>query len=128
MKMTILLIDDDNISNFLMTRYLENFSSVKEIHSAENGQEAIKLIRSFYKDSKAWPDIIFLDINMPIMDGFAFLDAFYKLDFPNLRNPKIVIVSSSDSSLDKMKAKVFGINDYLVKPISEEMLDKLLQA
>lgn len=111
-----------------MTRYLENFSSVKEIHSAENGQEAIKLIRSFYKDSKAWPDIIFLDINMPIMDGFAFLDAFYKLDFPNLRNPKIVIVSSSDSSLDKMKAKVFGINDYLVKPISEEMLDKLLQA
>jgi CheY-like chemotaxis protein len=109
-----------------MTKVLERFSSVKVIHAVESGIEAIELIKDFYNRAKPLPGIIFLDINMPVMDGFAFLDEFTKLGFPATANIRIVIVSSSDNPLDLIKAKQFGITDYLIKPVSVDKLTPLL--
>jgi response regulator of citrate/malate metabolism len=123
---TVLIIDDDYICNFLMTKVLQRFSKVKVIHTAESGMEAIALIKDFHNRSKPLPGIIFLDINMPVMDGFAFLGEFTKLGLPVTGNIRIVIVSSSDNPLDLIKARQFGITDYLIKPVSVDKLTPLL--
>src|SRR5688572_8768990 len=97
---TVLLVDDDHICNFLMTKALGKLGSVKEILSALNGRQAIDLIRDCAANLRNVPEVIFLDINMPIMDGFAFLEAYNDLGTLNKEDIRIIIVSSSDNPSD----------------------------
>ena len=78
--MNVLLVDDDRIFNLLSKKTLGNMDFIEEIHTALNGQEAIDLINDYFQGAKTLPDIILLDLNMPIMDGFGFIEAFKKLD------------------------------------------------
>ena len=86
MMKRILLVDDDKICNFIAESTLNRLGVAKEVHSALNGQEALDLFNGYFQGDVAVPDIIFLDLNMPIMDGFQFIDAFKKLDFPKKEN------------------------------------------
>jgi CheY-like chemotaxis protein len=101
--------------------------AVNEIHSALNGKEAIDLLNDYFQGSRAMPDIIFLDLNMPIMDGFGFIEAFRKLNIPNKEKVRIVIVTSSQDPKDMERARSMGIQHYLTKPISEEKLRTALE-
>lgn len=121
----ILLVDDDNIFNFLNTKLLEASGIVSEIHTAVNGQEALDLLNNYYTGSSSLPDVILLDLNMPVMDGFSFLEAFQKLKLPKKENVSIIIVTSSEDPKDMARAKQMGITGYLTKPLSRE---KLLRA
>jgi CheY-like chemotaxis protein len=123
---SILLVDDDHICNFLMGKTLERMGVAREIHTASNGQEAITLLNEYYQGSQALPDVILLDLNMPIMDGFGFLEAFKKLHQIDKDNVKIIIVTSSQDPQDISKAKLMGIDHYLSKPVLEENLRALL--
>jgi YesN/AraC family two-component response regulator len=124
--MNVLLIDDDRIFNLLNKKTLEGMSMVKEIHTALNGKEALDLINDYFQGSRTMPDIILLDLNMPIMDGFGFIEAFQRLNINDKYNVRIVIVSSSQDPKDIERAKAFGIKDYLTKPVTEQQLWKAL--
>ena len=119
---TVLLVDDDDICNFIMTNSLENLGLAKKILSVLNGKQAIDLLRDCATNVKNFPELIFLDIDMPIMGGFAFLEAFKDLELLNKRDIRIVMVSSSDNPSDRLYAKLLGVTDFLLKPINEDKL------
>jgi CheY-like chemotaxis protein len=119
-KKNILLVDDDEIFNFLNRRTLEGLGMTNDIHTALNGQEALKLFNEYSMGSKALPDIVLLDLNMPIMDGFQFIEMLGKLDIPRKEAVKIIIVTSSQDPKDVLRAQKLGIEYFLTKPITED--------
>ena len=124
---TVLLVDDDHICNFLMGKALMHLGSATEIVSVLNGQQAIDLITDYSTNSRNLPEVIFLDINMPVMDGFAFLEVYNNLELVDKQNVKIIIVSSSDNPNDKLRAQALGVKDFLLKPVNEDKLRSVLK-
>jgi CheY-like chemotaxis protein len=118
----VLLVDDDKIFNFLSEKTLLHMGIANEIHSALNGKEAIDLLNDYFQGSRSMPDIIFLDLNMPIMDGFGFIEAFRRLNLPHKEKVKIIIVTSSQDPRDLARARDLGIEHYLTKPVTEDKL------
>ena len=121
-KKNVLLVDDDQVFNLLNKKTLQTLDIIGEIHTARNGSEALELINEYYLKSRALPEIILLDLNMPIMDGFGFIEAFYRLQLPKLERTLIIIVTSSDNPRDLRRAKELGIQSYLNKPLSVDDL------
>lgn len=123
----ILLIDDDSVSNFLNEMALQDMNLSDEVHVSENGEEALDFINKHCRNGNLsdCPDLIFLDINMPVMDGFQFLEALEKV--PNLSEKliKIVMLTSSGASKDIERAKKFNIDGYIVKPLNQEKLNAI---
>jgi CheY-like chemotaxis protein len=120
--MHVLLVDDDRIFNLLSSKVLEQMGIINEIHIAVNGKEAIDLINDYFQGSKTLPDIILLDLNMPIMDGFGFIEAFQKLKLNGKEGVKIIIVTSSQDPADVERARAMGVSGYLTKPITQAAL------
>ncbi len=121
-KKSVLLVDDDQVFNLLNQKTLQLLDLANEIHTASNGKEALDLINDYYVGTKSIPEVILLDLNMPIMDGFSFIEAFQKLNVPNKENILIIIVTSSQDPSDLRRAKALGINNYLSKPLTEQDL------
>jgi len=126
MKKNVLLVDDDHIFNYLNEKIIQRMGFSEEIHSARNGQEAIDLLNKYLSGSSSLPDIIFLDLNMPVMDGFAFIEAFKRMNMPGKEKISIIIVTSSQDPQDITRAKSLGIDHYLTKPITEDSIKKAL--
>lgn len=122
----VLLVDDDSVFNYINTKLIQRLGIANEIHTALNGQEAITLINEYFQGSRPMPDVILLDLNMPIMDGFTFIEAFRALRLPQVHDVKIVIVTSSSDPNDFVRAKNMGITKYLTKPVSEDDLRNAL--
>jgi len=127
-KKNVLLVDDDKVFNFLSQRTLERMGFAERIHIANNGKEALDLLNDYFTGSLAVPDVILLDLDMPVMDGFQFVAAFKKLKFPEKNNIRIVIVTSSENPRDRQRAEELGIKHYINKPISESSLRSVLDA
>lgn len=128
---TILLVDDDEITNYLHQMLLEELNVTDHIFTAYNGQEALSMIKNHcHPDSPSsnmCPEVIFLDLNMPGMDGFEFLDEFARENFLVNSNPHIIVVTSSNNQKDMQKANSYKINGYVSKPLTEEKLKQVLQ-
>ncbi len=129
-KHNICLIDDDNIYQFTARKLLESTGLANQIQSFYNGSEAI----SYFKDQKnnnleTLPDVIFLDINMPIMNGWEFLEEYHKL-YNNFPKPIVVyVVSSSIDSNDMQKSREYKtVSDYIVKPINRIQYKELIES
>jgi CheY-like chemotaxis protein len=118
----VLLVDDDQVCNLISKKTLQRMGIVNEVHTALNGEEAINLLNDYFQGALSLPDVILLDLNMPIMDGFSFIEAFKKLNIPNKDSMRIVIVSSSQNPNDVRKAKELGITAFLTKPVTETNL------
>jgi len=115
----ILLVDDDEASNFYSDTILREMDAAKEIDIAEDGSEACHLL----VPGKC-PDIIFLDIRMPKMDGFNFLDQLNKLG--SCPNTRVVMLTSSTRKEDKEKAFSYkNVLDYFEKPLTEEIVRRV---
>jgi CheY-like chemotaxis protein len=113
-----MVIDDCEGDQFLCQEIIEEYDPEIEIFQSENGKSALKTLINL----KRQPDLIFLDINMPRMDGHEFLEHYSKLDVP--KRPAIVMLSSSDQDLDKEKAfKYDFVFDYLIKPLDDSSLN-----
>jgi CheY-like chemotaxis protein len=126
MKKNILLVDDDHICNFLTQQILLRMEVANEIHTALNGREALKLLTPHENKPGIHPDLILLDLNMPIMDGFTFLDEFRQLPISGKEDISIVIVSSSQNPNDVKRTMDKGVSHYLTKPISIVELKSIL--
>src|SRR5688572_22036260 len=120
MNNSILLVDDEHIFNFISSKILQGMGVTDNIHVALNGDEALNLLNSYFSGTQTVPRIIFLDLNMPIMDGFSFIEAFHRLAFAQKEKIVIAIVTSSQDPSDIHRAKELGIEHYLTKPLTEE--------
>lgn len=122
MNKNVLLVDDDDIFNFLSEKLIRSLGLANEVHSVLNGSEALTLFNGYFSGEIAIPDVILLDLNMPVMDGFEFIRAFQQLNFPNKEKITIVVLTSSANPADMKRARSMGINNYLVKPLTEEKI------
>ncbi|MBT1703992.1 response regulator [Chryseosolibacter indicus] len=126
MKKNILLIDDDKIFNFLSEKTIASLGLANEIHFASNGKQALELLEKCKTGEMQKPDIIFLDLNMPIMNGYEFFEAFLAMDLPNKHLITIVILTSSADPKDIQKTKEMGIKYYFNKPLSRDEIKRLI--
>lgn len=124
----VLLIDDDNINNFIVINKLNSLGLVDKIVSAENGQEAIDYILTCIIENENLPELVFLDINMPIMDGWGFLDVFEKIEKIHQHKITIYMVSSSVYKEDIEKSNNYSsVKMFISKPLTKEKLSELIQ-
>lgn len=117
---SIYIVDDDAITIFGIKKILKRTVNYDTIHEFENGARALNSIVQNYKNSGTTPDVIFLDLNMPIMDGWQFLEGLLKIPI----NKKLIIniVTSSIDPADAEKWKTFKTKtqhqlNFKVKPI-----------
>lgn len=123
---SLYVIDDDKIYHFLLKSLLKQNGIDIESTFFVNGQEAIDHIRQ-EENMQNLPDLILLDVNMPIMNGWQFLEEFTKLEQSLTRKPVIYMISSSNNEVDINKAKEFNttVKDYFLKPICKEDIEKI---
>lgn len=112
--MNILLIEDDIIEVMKLKRTVSNLSLTHSIIEAKNGEDALQYLRS---DQKL-PDIIFLDLNMPRMNGVEFLAILKKDD--TLQYLPTIILTTSENRADLLKCYQAGIAGYVIKPLKYE--------
>ena len=123
----VLLVDDDLVFNLLSRKTLEKLGLADEVQTALNGTEALKLLNKYLKGSQSMPDVILLDLNMPIMDGFQFIDEFAKMGQEVTGNCKVVMLTSSVDDQDLINGYGLGANSYLRKPVDFEKFVRAIQ-
>ena len=124
---SVLLVDDDEINNFISIKLIKKALLNTEIAACLNGKFAIEQLTEIqYKDPELLPDYILLDINMPIMNGWEFLDEYKRLNIDPLGKSKIYIISSSVFSNDINKARSYPlVKDFISKPLNVEKIKEL---
>lgn len=122
----VMLVDDNDTDNFISRRIIEITRFAENVEIKNSGKSALEYIDAHKHDLSKLPDIIFLDINMPIVDGYVFLYEFENFDESVKNKCKVVILSSSDNKRDIDKL----INNdrvikYITKPLTEEELGEI---
>ncbi|MDN3594582.1 response regulator [Zunongwangia endophytica] len=120
------IIDDDPIFVFSAKKIMELADFSNGFIVFGNGKEALNHLHALIASNKELPDVILLDLNMPVMDGWEFLDNFIKIESEKVIT--IYIVSSSVDQSDIDKAKSYdGVSNYIVKPVTIDSLKKVLK-
>ena len=122
----ILLIEDDPITILVCDRILKMTGFGETIVSKINGQEAIDYLHTLIELNEPLPDVIFLDINMPVMNGWDFLNEYNLIDYKLNTYPKIYILSSTADPEDTKKATSYNcVVGSISKPLKKEHLDAI---
>ena len=126
---SILLVDDNDTSNFLNERLLKRMAITDEIKILSNGKSAFDYLENLNRTGAAGletkPELILMDINMPVVDGFEFLELYQNLDEQFRQDILIAILSTSNHPQDTSRASEFNAY-YIVKPLTIEKVETLL--
>ena len=126
---TVLVIDDDEPTNFLNQMIIEESGCAEQIKAVQSGQEALDYLTREKENWSKGPDLIFLDINMPAMNGWEFLEKYRQLDKERQARVMVVMLTTSLFPEDEMKAReIPEVSGFENKPLTPEKLDRILKA
>ncbi len=126
-KPYVWIVDDDDIYQYTITKTLEIENVTHDVQVFSDGETALESLQELAGTGSGLPDFILLDLNMPIMDGWQFLDEYQ--NFPDIDTIKLFVVTSSVSEADQEKVKSYpSVQDYVVKPVDIKALKQLLAA
>ncbi len=122
----VMLVDDNDTDNFISKRIIEITKFAKEVEIKNSGKSALEYLEQNKDNEDKLPNIIFLDINMPIVDGFVFLYEFEKFDQILKDKCKVIILSSSDNKRDIDKiVNNNHVVKFITKPLTESALEEI---
>ncbi|AUO00047.1 hypothetical protein C0V70_18440 [Bacteriovorax stolpii] len=131
MSKMLFFIDDDEDFLYVLSRVANKLDFISEIQTAKHGKAALDTLLSLREAGKRLPDTMFVDLNMPVMDGFEFLERFKKLRETYNEFKKIVpiiMLTSSHEDSDKKTALDMGIvENYVIKPAGIKNLENMLR-
>lgn len=119
----VMLVDDNDTDNFISQKIIELNGFADRVIAKNSGKSALEYLEANENDPSALPEVIFLDINMPIVDGFVFLFEFERFNDELKKKCKIAILSSSDNKRDIER---IVDNDYVVKYITKPLTQDAL--
>jgi CheY-like chemotaxis protein len=123
---SVCLIDDDPIYLMLVNRIISQNKLSDSVTEFANGNAAFESLRRMSEFGQKLPDVVLLDLNMPIWDGWDFLDEFRALNLPEY--PEVYIITSSAHTLEKEKGMTYPmVRGFLVKPIGVDVLVNILR-
>lgn len=124
----ILLIDDDEPTNFLNRLTLEQAGCARDIRVAQSGQEALDYLHSCGEGAPPRPDMIFLDINMPAMDGWEFLERYRRLPSDRKADIVLIMLTTSLNPDDELRTRAIPeVSGFENKPLSPQRVNALLE-
>jgi CheY-like chemotaxis protein len=126
----IMLVDDAELDNFINQKIIEASHFADKVFVSTSGVSAIEFLKNLMLTNavkpELFPEVLFIDINMPIMDGFQFIHNFLQIPSAKKMGSKLVILTSSISPHDREKAKEISPDIvFLHKPLTKEMLDSI---
>ena len=123
---SVCIIDDDSIFLYIAKRLMKESHFCEKIMVFNNGQHGMNGLLDLYETEKEIPSIIFLDLSMPIMSGWEFLESLPNTPISKVENLKIIVMSSSinPNEIEQIKAYPM-VTDYIVKPINPSDLKKI---
>lgn len=125
----VMLVDDDPMNNLISTKFIKYSGLSSKVTSFLNGISGFRYLdkcKENKEQKKDFPDLIIVDIDMPAMDGFSFIEKYQEYFWSKNPQTKLVFLTSSHSEDDRIRASKFKcISDFLVKPLSIESLYKL---
>jgi CheY-like chemotaxis protein len=125
--LNFLFIEDDELTNELMASMLRDLKFPHQYHFSSNGYEALHFLRNCEITREIFPDVIFVDLKMPIIDGFEFIGYFENEFYLQHPHTKIFVLTSSTRSSDVEKAFSYkSVVDYFPKPLSGEVIFSIL--
>lgn len=125
----ILLVDDDKDCNFFHQRLINKMDCVEKLHITKDGKEALDFLNSTENGKHTAPDIIFLDLNMPRMTGWEFLEEYEKLEKEKKAKVVIIMLATALSNGDGERVEKYQniINGYKTKYLDQQTMDEILE-
>lgn len=118
-----IIIDDDPISILVCETLLKKTKFAEKVISFQNGVEGLKFLKRRFEDGGGLPDIIFLDVLMPMMSGWEFLEAYEQVESLPEKKPHVMMLSAAFDPADRRKAESSPlVTDFISKPITTEIL------
>ncbi|MBP1225693.1 response regulator [Flavobacterium sp. 1355] len=124
---TVMIIDDNSVDLYITSRMISKNNFGKHLLLFTSGEEALKYLLEHQHNTSLLPQVIFVDIYMPLMSGFEFLDAFDKLDDTLKNHIKTYVISSTIDNADIIRSsRNENVSAFHVKPITKEFLDQII--
>lgn len=118
-----MLIDDDEINNFINSKLLENLGIAETVKVCKNGKEGLEyILKSCQPNELICPEFIILDNQMPVMDGLEFLENLNESHFQNRQEVIILVLVANTRQEEIEHYKVLGVNEFSYKPLSKELI------
>ncbi len=125
-RLKVIILDDDPISNFLTKKVIEKSNVATDVIVF---QEPTELLTGLAENKVAYPDIIFVDLNMPKVNGWQFIDLFNEIDTNETEKVNLIILSSSSNCEDIERAgNISRVKDYIIKPLTIDVMESLCQS
>jgi len=122
----VMVIDDDTIFRFIIKKQIEKYGRFEIVHESNNGEEGIEYLQNRLNQNQELPQAIILDLDMPVMNGWEFLEAFKDIFENSEKSIPICILSSTINQADFEKAKEYTqVKEFFSKPIQENHLNAL---
>lgn len=120
------IIDDDEVYIYAIKRLIKIQNLCDEVLVFTDGKQAVDYLEEHQNDGTQMPEVIMIDVNMPVLDGWGFIEAFQKMDLESTKNTKLFMISSSIDPRDVKKAKEIPlIIKYIFKPITFDELKEV---